>query len=165
MPNKPAIAKAGRTIDWRAVEADYRAGLAVLAVARSHGISPSSIYRRASRHRWQGRPATTPAGPGPQPKAGPAPPGTAADELARLRALAAKLRDRLERVFDGKRPYGIALGARESPATLLLKLCQITEKIIAMERRLAGAGAPSPSQLNEQDRDILDRFKRRYGVG
>ena len=88
-----------------------------------------------------------------------------AAELGRLRALAARLRERLEAVIEGERPYGVVLGGRESPATVLLKLCQITEKIIAIERGLAGTQAPTPAQLSEQDREILERFKRHCGVG
>ena len=108
----------------------------------------------------------SPSGAGePGTSAAPPPRSAAADELARLRALATKLRERLERLIEGERPRRAVLGARESPAALLLKLCQITEKIIAMERRVSGADAPTPDQLNEQDRDILDRFKRRHGVG
>ncbi len=56
------------------------------------------------------------------------------------------------------------LGARESPASLLLKLCQINEKIVAIERRLAGDRVSAPADLSADDRAILDRFKRRYGV-
>ena len=145
MPNKRPIPKAKRTIAWRAVEADYRAGLAVRLIAQRHGVTANAIYERARRHDWRRN-------------------ATPADDLARLRDLAAKLRRRLERLIDGRAADDAVLGGRESPASLLLKLCQITEKIIAMERRLAGAAAPTPRQLNEQDRDILDRFKRRHGV-
>ena len=157
MPNKRPIRKAERTIAWRAIEAGYRAGLAVRVLAQRHGVTTSAIYTRARRHDWRRNGA--PRGP-----AAPRP-GTPADDLARLRDLAAKLRRCLERLIDGRAADDAVLGGRESPASLLLKLCQITEKIIAMERRLAGAAAPTPHQLNEQDRDILDRFKRRHGVG
>ncbi len=146
MPNKRSIPKAKRTIDWRPVEADYRAGLAVRLIAQRHRVTANAIYVRARRHDWRRN-------------------ATPAHDLARLRDLAAKLRRRLERLIDGPATDDAVLGGRESPASLLLKLCQITEKIIAMERRLACAAAPTPRQLNEQDRDILDRFKRRHGVG
>ncbi len=109
---------------------------------------------------------TGPPGVGePGTSAAPPPLSVSADELVRLRVLATKLREKLERLIDSKRPRRTVLGARESPAALLLKLCQITEKIIAMERRVAGADAPTPAQLNEQDREILKRFKRLHGVG
>ena len=157
MPNKRSFPKAKPATVWRAIEAGYRAGLAVRVIAQRHGMSITAIHRRARRDDW--RRDETPRGP-----AAPRP-GTPADDLARLRRLATKLRRRLERVIDGRATDDAVLGDRESPASLLLKLCQITEKIIAMERRLVGAAAPTPRQLNEQDRDILDRFKRRHGVG
>ncbi len=125
-------------------------------IARAHDVNPASVYRHAKREGWQRAPGD-------------------AQQLARLRALASQLFDHLECVMgsgqpaageatgNGKKPA--KLGARENPAALLLKLCQITEKIIAIERRLAGADAPTPNQLNEQDREILDRFKRRLRVG
>ena len=143
-------------IDWPAIEADFRAGLTVLAIARRHEVSPSTIYRRAAKGGW--------TSPPPQPVPCAPKPPTQSDELAQLRVLAATLRERLGRVMEGHTPYGVVLGARESPAALLLKLCQISEKIITIERRLAGAGDPTSTQLSEHDRDILDRFKRRYGV-
>ncbi len=67
-------------------------------------------------------------------------------------------------MIEGGRENGLVLGPRESPASLLLKLCQISEKIIAVERRLAGRDAATPAELNDEDRAILARFKRRYGV-
>ena len=150
-------------IDWRAVEADYRAGLAVTAIARRYRIGRTTVYRRVRKFRLE---RDGPAGPSTAagPEAGAAPRSGSSDELARLRALTVKLRERLEWLIEGQRPPKVVLGARESPAALLLKLCQINEKIIAMERRVAGADAPTPAQLSEQDHDILDRFKRRYGV-
>ncbi len=207
MPHKRPIHKARRTIDWRAVEADYRAGLAVRVIARRHGVNPSTVHRRARRYEWRRNEAATPSRPAerraqaaPPPLGLPSPTflrpptclrrseapasrrqerasrrrerssgfaqaGAPADEIARLRRLAARLRQRLERLIDGESDDDVLLGGRESPASLLLKLCQITEKIIAIERRLVGADAPSPKQLSEQDREILNRFKRRYGVG
>ena len=170
MPNKRSFPKAKPATVWRAIEAGYRAGLAVRVIAQRHGMSMSAIYKRARRDDWRRDVAPrVPAAPKPGRPAAPGPTapklGTPADDLARLRRLATKLRRRLERLIDGRTSDDAVLGGRESPASLLLKLCQITEKIIAMERRLAGAAAPTPRQLNEQDRDILDRFKRRHGVG
>ena len=166
MPHKRPIRKARRTIDWRAVEADYRAGLAVRVIARRHGVNPSTVYKRASRYEWRRNEAPTPSFRAERRAQAASPPlGAPADEIARLRRLAAKLRQRLERLIDGETDDDAVLGGRESPASLLLKLCQITEKIIVIERRLVGADAPSPKQLSEQDREILNRFKRRYGVG
>ncbi len=156
MPNKRSFPKAKPATVWRAIEAGYRAGLAVRVIAQRHGMSMSAIYKRARRDDW--RRDQAPRGPA-APKL-----GTPADDLARLRRLATKLRRRLERLIDGRATDDAVLGGRDTPASLLLKLCQITEKIIAMERRLAGAAAPTPLQLTEQDRDILDRFKHRYGV-
>ncbi len=166
MSHKSRIPKSARTIDWCAVEADYRAGLPVTAIARRYRIGRSTIYRRAQKFMLERDGEANPRRPGdPGTNSAPPPRSAAADELARLRALATKLREKLERLIDSKRPRRTVLGARESPAALLLKLCQITEKIIAMERRVAGADAPTPAQLNEQDREILKRFKRLHGVG
>jgi len=85
-------------------------------------------------------------------------------ELAQLRSLADKLRDRLDFLLDGESSGGAVMGARESPATLLLKLCQITEKITTMERRMAGTEGPTAARLSEQDHEILKRFKSRHGL-
>ncbi len=150
-----------RTIDWPAIEAAYLEGQVVRAIAERHGIHSSTIYRRALRDKWtSGR---LPHRPTLRVTAKPA--ASPGGELAQLRALAAKLRERFEHLIDGHRTYGgKILGKTESPAALLLKLCQISEKIITIERRLAGAGDPTSTQLSEHDRDILDRFKRRYGV-
>ena len=161
MPKRKPTNRASRRIDWPAIEADFRAGMAVIEIARRHDVSPSAIYRHARKGRWTGDRAV-----GPEKARGPrAEAPTVAGELRRLRALTAKLGERLECVIDGRAPDGKVLGARESPAALLLKLCQITEKIISIERQLGGADAPTPAQLNEQDREILDRFKRRFHVG
>ena len=133
----------------------------VRAIAKRHGIHSSTIYRRAVREKWtSGRSAHRPTL-----RVTAKPAHSAGGELAELKALAAKLRERFEHLIDGHRAYGgEVLGKTESPAALLLKLCQISEKIITIELRLAGADDPTSSQLSEQDRDILDRFKRRYGV-
>ncbi len=125
-------------------------------IARAHDVNPASVYRHAKRDGWQRAPGD-------------------AQQLARLRALASQLFDHLERAMGSGQPAAgeapgndetpAKLGGRESPVALLLKLCQITEKIISIERQLAGADAPTPAQLNEQDREILNRFKRRFRVG
>ena len=148
---------AKRHIDWPAIKADYHKGSSVRAIAQRYGVSASAIYRRARRNEWEKqRPAAPLAG---QAFALPA------IELAQLRALAAKLRDRLEYLIDGRQSAGGAImGSRESPATLLLKLCQITEKITNMESRLAGADGPTAARLSEQDHEILERFKSRHGL-
>ena len=159
MPQKKQ-SRARRSIDWAAIEADYRANFAVRTLAERHGASPGTIYRRARKDGWT-RDDIEPATPTPAVSAA----GCSPDELAHLRALAVKLRRRLERVIDGEAPGDALAGARESPAALLLKLCQITEKIIAIERGLAGAHAPAPTDISKEDHDILDRFKHRYRVG
>ncbi len=148
---------AQRHIDWPAIEADYHKGSSVRAIARRYGVSASAIYRRAQRNQWE---KETPAAPrASQASALPA------IELAQLRALAAKLRDRLENLIDGRQsPGGAIMGSRESPAALLLKLCQITEKITSMESRMAGADGPTAARLSEQDHEILKRFKSRHGL-
>ena len=150
-----------RKIDWPAIEAAYLEGQVVRAIAERHEIHSSTIYRRALRDKWtSGR---LPHRPTLRVTAKPA--ASPGGELAQLRALAAKLRERFEHLIDGHRAYGgKIMGTRESPAALLLKLCQISEKIITIERRLAGADDPTSTQFSEQDRDILDRFKHRYGV-
>jgi hypothetical protein len=157
--------RARRSIDWAAIEADYGANAAVRVLAERHGASPGTIWRRARKEGWT-RDDTEPAA---SQHAATSPARSAADcspdELAHLRALAVKLRRRLERVIDGEAPGDALAGARESPAALLLKLCQITEKIIAIERGLAGARAPTNTRISKEDHDILDRFKRRYRVG
>ncbi len=147
--------------DWGAIRAAYAAGEPVAALARRHGLAPSTIYRRARRESWR-RAAGDGAAPG---RAG-APPGkvSPAGELAKLRALAARLREQLEAMIEAGQDSGPVLGGRESPASLLLKLCQISEKIVAIERRLAGRDAATPAELNDEDRAILARFKQRYGV-
>ncbi len=154
--------RARRSIDWAAIETGWRAGATVRTLA-VHGASPSAIYRRARRDGWTRGDADAPAPPESRDPSK-EPPGCSPDELAHLRALAVKLRRRLERVIDGAAPNGIVVGARESPAALLLKLCQITEKIIAIERGLAGARTPAAADISKEDHDILDRFKRRYRV-
>ena len=159
MPQKKR-SRARRSIDWAAIEADYGANAAVRVLAERHGASPRPIWRRARKEGWT-RDDTEPAASQHAQSAADCSP----DELAHLRALAVKLRRRLERVIDGEAPGGVLAGARESPAALLLKLCQITEKIIAIERGLAGTRAPTNTRISKEDHDILDRFKRRYRVG
>ena len=162
MSKRKPTNRAPRRIDWPAIEAAYLDGQVVRTIAERHGVNSSTIYRRALRDKW------TSARPPERPtlrlsREAAALPG---DELAQLRSLAAKLSERLEHHIDGHRAFGgKIMGAGESPAGLLLKLCQITEKIISIERQLGGADAPTPAQLNEQDREILDRFKRRFRVG
>ena len=158
--NQP-IAKQKCRVDWSALETDYRAGkLTVRAIADKYGISVSGIYRRVRRHAWQrtkidtekeNRLTSTAHG--------------FDDELGLLRNLATKLRTRLERVIDGKSVDGVVLGDRESPATLLLKLCQINEKIISLEHRLAGEPATTtPLEMDAHDHRILERFKHQCGL-
>lgn len=140
---------AKRHIDWPAVKIDYLQGRSVSAIAKRFAVSASTIYQHARRHGWSRNEAS----------------GLAAHELAQLRALAAKLRDRLEQLIDGHQPQGgVIVGSRESPAALLLKLCQITEKITTMESRMAGADGPTTARLSEQDHEILERFKSRHGL-
>ena len=111
---------ARRHIDWPAIKIDYLKGRSIRAIARRHDVNTSTIYRHAQRHGWSKDETSD----------------LPALELAQLRSLAAKLRDRLERLIDGRQSNGGALmGSRESPAALLLKLCQITEKITTMESR------------------------------
>ena len=170
MPKSRHIKRRTDDIDRAAAEAAYAAGEPVAAIARRAGVSPSTIWRWAKKHGWRRGKAVAPPKAAQQPRAGgtrangPTPPLSATDELQRLSGLAGRLRARLERVIDGEPAEDLFPGTRESPAALLLKLCQISEKIITIERRLAGADDPTSSQLSEQDRDILDRFKRRYGV-
>ena len=162
MPKSKRNNGSRRPIDWPPIKAAYLEGQMVRAIAERHGLHSSTIYRRALRDNWtSARPAERPTLRAPRVAA--AAPG---GELAQLRSLAAKLRERLEHLIDGHRAFGGNItGARESPAALLLKLCQITEKIITMESRMAGADAPAASRLSEQDHEILDRFKRRNRVG
>ena len=122
-------------------------------------VSVSGIYYRVRRHAWRRAKINTG-------KENQRPPlaNEFNDELGILRNLATKLRTRLERIIDGKSVDGVVLGDRESPATLLLKLCQINEKIIALERRLAGEPATTtPLEMDAHDRRILDRFKHQCG--
>ncbi len=172
--------------DWSVIRAAHAAGVSVAALARRHRLAPSTIYRRAKREGWRradDRESSPERGVPGHDVPGQDVPGrddrearraesgsparrlvSPAGELAKLRVLAARLRERLETMIEGGRENGLVLGARESPASLLLKLCQISEKIIAVERRLAGQGAATPAELNDEDRAILARFKRRYGV-
>ena|GEM_PF-4930674 len=158
--------------DWSAIRASHAAGVSVAALARRHCLAPSTIYRRARREGWRrvdGRETGLGRGARGQDASRQDDhearrPVSPAGELAKLRALAARLRERLEAMIEGGQENGLVLGSRESPASLLLKLCQISEKIIAVERRLAGRDAATPAELNDEDRAILARFKRRYGV-
>jgi len=172
--------------DWPAIAAAYRAGASVAALARRYGVARSTIHRRAKREGWRRSPPPPPGrdgdalcarasgerrarsadrrngAPGVDPGgASAAEPG---GELAPLRALASRLREALEAMIEAGEANDFVLGARESPASLLLKLCQINEKIVAIERRLAGDRVSAPADLSADDRAILDRFKRRYGV-
>lgn len=184
--------KAKTAVDWAAVERGYRTGAApVKEIARRHGVSPSALYRRARKENWQreagarkagARPAAAKAAAsrgkrrleadggqgrrGRRPTAGKkarsgAPASDLRHDLARLRALAEKLRVRLERVIEGKGANSV-LGEREGAVGLLVKLCQVTEKIIALERQLEGQPAGVEAMdLSEHDKAILERFKRR----
>jgi len=148
--------------DWRAIEAEYRAGVAVAVIARAHGLAASTVYARARRDGWR-RDGRSAAGSGGE-AAGRGEAGIphgGGRELARLGRLAAQLAERLERVLAENGEDSLLTAGRESPAGLLLKLCQITDKIVVIERRLAGAQVPDPGELEDRDRDILDRFMRR----
>lgn len=149
MTNSKRNNGAKRHVDWPAIKVDYLNGRSVSAIAKRFDVSPSSIYQRVHRLGWsRGEASSLPA-----------------LELAQLRALAAKLRERAEQLIDGGQDHdGVGMGPRESPAALLLKLCQITEKITSMESRMAGANGPSASRLSEQDHEILKRFKSRHGL-
>ena len=140
---------ARRQIDWPAIKVDYLQGRPVSVIARRFGVGTSTIYTRIQRHGWSRQDASD----------------LPALELAQLRALAAKLRDRLEHLIDGHQTHGGAvMGSRESPAALLPKLCQITEKITSMESRIAGRHVSTAARLSEQDHEILKRFKSRHGL-
>lgn len=164
MANSKRNNGAKRHIDWPAIKADYLKGRLVRDIARLYGVSASAIYRRAKRNEWSkdrsaGRPTHAAAPLSNEASALPA------IELAQLRALAAKLRDRLDHLIDGRQSHGgEVMGSRESPAALLLKLCQITEKITSMASRMAGADGPMAARLSEQDHEILERFKNRHGL-
>lgn len=146
--SKPNIG-ARRRADWPAIKIDYLKGRTVREISRRHGIGTSTIHRHIQRYGWS------------RDKASDLP----ALELAQLRALADKLRDRLELLMDGALSNRAAvMGSRESPAALLLKLCQITEKITTMESRMAGTDGPTAERLSEQDHEILKRFKSRHGL-
>ena len=149
MTDSKRINRAKRHVDWPAIKLDYLNGRSVSAIAKRFDVSASSIYHRVHRLGWSRGEAS----------------GLPALELAQLRSLAAKLRERLEYLIDGGPSHdGAVMGSRESPAALLLKLCQITEKITSMESRMAGADGPSASRLSEQDHEILKRFKSRHGL-
>lgn len=153
-----------RKIDWAGIEAGYRAGDPVAALARRFAVAASTIHRRVRGHGWTRDPAPEiDRNKGKIPGKAAAP-SRRRDELARLRVLAGRLRERLEKALDENGDDALVLGGRETPAALLLKLCQISEKIVAIERRLAGIEAPTRTQLDEEDRAILDRFKQRHGV-
>jgi len=138
-----------RHIDWPEIKLDYLRGRSARAIAKRHGITRSTLYKHVQRHGWS-RDETS---------------DLPALELAQLRALAAKLRERLGNIIDGVQSDGGAvMGSRESPAALLLKLCQITEKITSMESRIAGTDMPTAARLSEQDHEILQRFKSRHGL-
>ena len=145
-PSKP-----NRSIDWPAVKTDYLQGRSVEAIAKRFALGVSTVYRHAQRYGWSRTDVSD----------------LPVLELARLRALAAKLRQRLEVLIDDGAYIqgGEVKGARENPANLLFKLCQITEKIITMESRVAGADGPTATRLSEQDHEILERFKARHGQG
>ncbi|MFQ5985299.1 MAG: hypothetical protein ACE5LL_07275 [Alphaproteobacteria bacterium] len=151
--------KAKTAVDWAAVEREYRTGAApVKEIARRHGVSPSALYRRARKENWQREAGARKAGK--KARSG-APASDLRHDLARLRALAEKLRVRLERVIEGKGANSV-LGEREGAVGLLVKLCQVTEKIIALERQLEGQPAGVEAMdLSEHDKAILERFKRR----
>ena len=141
--------RARRQIDWPAIKVDYLQGRPISAIARRFGVGSTTIYTHIQRHGWSREDTSD----------------LPALELAQLRGLAGKLRERLENLIDGDRHDGGAvIGSRESPAALLLKLCQITEKITSMESRIAGTDMPTAARLSEQDHEILKRFKSRHGL-
>lgn len=51
----------GKSVDWTAIEAEYRAGMEpVRAIARRHGVGESSIRARAKASGWTGERGATP---------------------------------------------------------------------------------------------------------
>lgn len=153
-----------RHIDWAAIKADYINGRSVRTIAGQFNVSASTIYRRAGLKGWT-RDQTPVRDTDVTMPVSTSEAGMPAAELSQLRDLAAKLRNRLDLLIDGHPSNGGAvMGARESPATLLLKLCQITEKITSMESRMQGADTPTTARLSKQDHEILKRFKSRHGL-
>ena len=121
----------------------------MIAIAKRFGIGVSTVHRHVRRHGWSRKDVSD----------------LPVLELAQLRVLAGKLRERLEALIDDGSYIqgGKTTGSQENPANLLLKLCQITEKITNMESRMAGPEVPTAARLSEQDHEILERFKNRYG--
>jgi len=86
----------------------------VIAIAKRFGIGVSTVHRHVRRHGWSRKDVSD----------------LPVLELAQLRVLAGKLRERLEALIDDGSYIqgGKTTGSQENPANLLLKLCQITKK-------------------------------------
>ena len=84
MTNSKSNNRARRQIDWPAIKVDYLLGRPISAIARRFGVGSSTIYARIQRHGWSAEDAAD----------------LPALELAQLRALAGKLRERLKLPTD-----------------------------------------------------------------
>lgn len=168
-----------RTIDWEAIEREYRAGqLSVREIARQYEVTEGAIRKRAKADSWT-RALAERVKAAVREKL--VRDGTrdqhASDaeivehsalrglevvvshrgDLKQLHGLKRVLADRLAIVLEGGDPMGLCLGERESPGDLLEKLSRVTSRLIPLERQAfnldANPDGAAPIQVTIQGDD------------
>ena len=173
------------TIDWAALEREYRAGqLGVAELARLHDINPATIYKQAKRRGWtrdlapavRRRIAARLEAPASAEEAEETVEVAAERavhvirshrrDIARLRRIAEELARRIESTLVASADDEAApVGGREGLDGALVRLAQVTARVIMLERAAFGlderAKAPAVSGAAEDSDDRSDEAKRR----
>lgn len=180
-------------IDWAAIEREYRAGqLPVAEVARLYGVNPATIYRQAKRRGWTRdlAPAVrtrietrleAPLIEGESEETVEAAAMRAVNvirshrrDIARLRRIAEELARRIESALsvaaDDDAP---PVGGREGLDAALVRLAQVTARVILLERaafglderaKPAAAGAGEETDDGRSDADKRRELAELVGV-
>jgi hypothetical protein len=141
-------------VDWAAVEADFTAGaLAWPAMVRKHGVSQSTVERRARREGWtRGGRARLVAE---RIAAGKAKAGTGQAELGRtvtrLHRLVRRLTLDMERRLSEEAADTAAPDARQNSAQMLNALTRAIAGLAAAERESRRAAAREEQRVAEVD--------------
>lgn len=167
----------GRRFNWDDVERDYTAGLLPLGViCAKYGLSMANLNRVAAKQNWVRQKVDPP--PPVVPAGGGVPAQTLIDEtearaiqgrqllqvlrehqrdVNKVRGLSNLLFERLSLFLMGTDLQVPFIGARESPADLLLKLAKVNFSAVRLEREILGLSNGAP--LGDDDNDMADEWE------